>query len=334
MNQADPKPAPDAMPFARRVRYWLETAGFFLVLGFFRLFGIDRASAVGGWIGRNLVAPMRMSRRARANLRDAFPEKSDAEIDAILRGMWDNLGRVMAEYAYLGRIRGTGPDPRIEMVGTEYLDAAMKCGTGVLLFTGHFANWEIMPFGITDYGVRSSAVVRPPNNPYVRRWIEAVRAGSGILEQIPKGAQGTRRIFALLRKGEKVCVLADQRTSEGILVPFFGREAQTTPAPAALALKLGIPIVPVANERLGGARFRMRAYPFIEPVHTGDHERDILETTAAINAFIEARIREHPEQWLWIHKRWVSGNAPVGKQRAQTLSPGRGGTSSATSNRV
>src|SRR5512134_653462 len=104
MNQSVPPPTAartDAMTLSRRVRYYLETAGFFVVIGFFRLFGLDTASAIGGWIGRTLVAPSPMSRLATKNLGRAFPEKSPDEIAGIVRAMWDNLGRVMAEYAHL-----------------------------------------------------------------------------------------------------------------------------------------------------------------------------------------------------------------------------------------
>jgi Kdo2-lipid IVA lauroyltransferase/acyltransferase len=188
----------------------------------------------------------------------------------------------------------------------------------VMLISGHFANWEIMPFVGREYGFKGGTVVRPPNNPYVSRWMEAVRARNGMEEQIPKGAAGVRRTFSLLRKGGAICLLVDQRTSEGIKVPFFGRDAFTTPAPAALALKLGAVIVPVSNERRAGAHFHVRAYPIIESPNTGDADRDLFEITSAMTRFIEDRVREHPGQWLWIHKRWVKENAPL-RKRAQAL---------------
>jgi KDO2-lipid IV(A) lauroyltransferase len=336
MNQSLPPQASapaQNMPLPRRLKYYLETAGFFLVIGFFRMFGIDRASAIGGWIGRNIVAPTPMSRLARKNLIAAFPEKSPAEITAIVRAMWDNLGRVMAEYAHLDKLHMDGPDPRIQIDGLDVLDAAISRGKGILLVSGHFANWEIMPFGARDYGITGGVVVRPANNPYVNRWLENARIRNGMAEQIPKGAPGTRRIFSLLRKGEAALLLVDQRASEGITIPFFGREAFTTPAPAALALKLGAVVVPASNTRVGGARFRMTVHPPIEPPNTGDPDRDLVEFTAAMTRFVEARVRERPHEWLWIHKRWVQVDAPM-RKRAQALSPLRGGDSNATSNRV
>ena len=337
MNQNVPpqpaSPRTETLPLTRRLRYYLETAGFFIVIGFFRLFGIDRASAIGGWIGRTLVAPTPLSRLAIKNLKAAFPEKPPAEINAIVRAMWDNLGRVMAEYAHLDKLHMDGPDPRIEIIGLDTLDAAIARGKGVLLVSGHFANWEIMPFAARDLGVTGGVVVRPANNPYVNRWLEQARIRNGMAEQIPKGASGTRRIFSLLRKGEAALLLVDQRASEGITIPFFGRDAFTTPAPAALALKLGAVVVPASNERLNGARFRMMVHPPIEPPNTGDPDRDLVEFTAAMTRFIEERVRERPHEWLWIHKRWVRKDAPL-RKRAQALSPLRGGDNNATSNRV
>jgi KDO2-lipid IV(A) lauroyltransferase len=307
-------PDAPALPLGRRLRYWLEAAGFFLIVGFFRLFQIDRASAIGGWIGRNLVGRTYLSRRPLRNLRSAFPEKSETEIHAILNAMWDNLGRVMAEYPHLDKLHWAGDAPRITMSGVEHFEDAKARGKGVMLVSGHLANWEIMPFAGREYGFIGGTVVRPPNNPYVSRWMEAVRARNGMQEQIPKGAQGVRRTFSLLRRGDAICLLVDQRTSEGIKVPFFGREAFTTPAPAALALKLGAVIVPVSNERTQGARFHMRAYPIIEPPNTGDADRDLVELTSRITRFIEDRVRENPGQWLWIHKRWVKDDAPLRKR--------------------
>ena len=310
------------MPFRRRVRYLIETGAFFAVIGFFRLFNTDRASAIGSWIGRKLVGRTFLSDRARRNLRLSFPEKSEVEIAAILNEMWDNLGRVMAEYAHFNEICWRGPNSRITVGGLDNLEAAIARNKGMILVSGHLANWEIMAIAAREYGITGGLVVRKPNNPYVSRWLDALRSGKGMPEQIAKGANGTRRIFTLLRKRGNILLLVDQRASEGILVPFFGRDAFTTPAPASLALKLGATIVPVGNRRVDGARFHIHVYPPIEAPNTGDHDKDVLLLTAAITRFIEERVRECPGQWLWIHKRWVKENAPMRKRAlAQTAVP-------------
>jgi KDO2-lipid IV(A) lauroyltransferase len=137
-------------------------------------------------------------------------------------------------------------------------------------------------------------------------------------EQIAKGAQGTRRIFSILRKGDCILMLVDQRTSEGIPAPFFGRDALTTPVPATLAIKLGAVILPVSNQRIGGAHFCIQVYPPIEPRLSGDEDKDILALTENINAWVEARVRARPEQWLWIHRRWSDKGIKL-RKRAQAL---------------
>ena len=302
------------LPLTRKLRYWAETAVFFLVIGFFRLFSIDRASAIGGWIARNLAGRTFLSGRPLRNLRTAFPEKNDSEITGILNAMWDNLGRVMAEYAHLDEISWGGSSPRITITGLEHFEAARARGKGIILASAHFANWEIMPVAAREYGVTGGVIVRHANNPYVSRWLDALRSRKGMPEQIAKGAHGIKRVFTLLRKGETILLLADQRTSEGIRVPYFGRDAFTTSAPASLALKLGAAIVPAVNRRAGGARFDMQVYPAIEPPNTGDHDRDVYLLTAAITRFIEDRVRERPGEWLWVHKRWVKEDAPLRKR--------------------
>ena len=322
-----------ALPRSRKWRYRLEAAGFFLVIGFFRLFGIDTASAIGGRIGRTFAAPTRLSNLARENLAAAFPDMGVEKREAIIRAMWDNLGRVLAEYGHHDELNWRRPAPRIEFTGLENLAAAKARGKGMLFISGHFANWEIMATALRDWGIMGASAVRPTNNPYVNAWLHKYRTRNGMPELVSKGAAGTRRIFTLLRKGESICMLVDQRTSEGIPAPFFGRDALTTATPAALALKLGALIVPISNERLGGAHFLVHVHPVIEAPHTGNADGDLVAVTTAINAFVEACVRKRPEQWLWIHRRWTDPNAPL-RKRAQALSLARNGAASATSNRV
>lgn len=316
------------IPLVRKLRYFAEAAGFFAIIGFFRLFGLENASSIGGWIGRKLVAPTKFSNLARENLRSAFPEKTEDDIEAIIRGMWENLGRVMAEYAHLDKIHWKSSDPRLSVTGLENLPPEEQRKDGVLLISGHFANWETMPIAAREFGISGATIARATNNPYVNSWLEKLRVRNGLPELISKGGDGLRRVYDLLRKGNFVCMLVDQRASEGISVPFFGRGAFTTPAPATLALRLNSIVVPISNERLDGARFHIQVHPAIEPPNTGDRSRDIVEFTSKLNAFVEERIREHPEQWLWIHRRWVDADAPL-RRRAQALS----GAINATSKR-
>jgi KDO2-lipid IV(A) lauroyltransferase len=226
------------------------------------------------------------------------------EIEAIIREMWDNLGRAMAEYAHLDKLSIRGSDPRISIGGLEHVEAARSRGQAVIFVSGHLANWEVMPFVATQLGIEGGEVYRPVNNPFVNNWLLRQRAKNGPQEQIAKGPQGTRRIFTLLRAGKAIFLLADQKTNEGVAVPFFGRDAMTTPAPAALTLKLGAVLVPVSNERIAGSRFHVRVHPPIAFQPSGNHERDVYALTLAINETMEKMVRVRPSQWLWIHRRW------------------------------
>ena len=161
-------PGPD-LSLSQKLRYGAEAFAFFLFMGFFRLLGVDAASALGGFIGREIFARTGATRRARENLAAALPEKSSAEQNAIIRTMWDNLGRTVAEYAHLDKFGVTGPNPRIQVEHIEIGDAMRN--KSVLLLSGHFANWEIMPIAAAQFGLEGAVVYRPPNNPYVDRYI-------------------------------------------------------------------------------------------------------------------------------------------------------------------
>jgi KDO2-lipid IV(A) lauroyltransferase len=292
------------------IRYAAEAAVFFGLIGLFRLLGLDRGSALGGFMGRVILYRTPLSNRARANLRAAYPDMGNGAMEATIREMWDNLGRTVAEYAYLDRLSKRGAHSRIALAGLGHADKALASGRAVIFFSGHFANWEMLPFAAAQYGVEA-AVYRPMNNPLIDRWMVRQRSRIGPQELISKGARGTRRIFSLLRAHKAICLLVDQKTNEGLAARFFGRDAMTTPVPAALALKLNAILLPVRNERLDGAQFLVTVYPPMEFVPTGDHNRDILNLTTEINQTIETMVRQRPSQWLWIHRRWPKpGDVP------------------------
>jgi Kdo2-lipid IVA lauroyltransferase/acyltransferase len=299
----DLPPLPPMGPLAK-LRYGAEATAFLAFMGLFRVLGVDRASAFGGFIGRNIFYRTGITNRARDNLRAAFPDMSNAEIESIIVEMWDNLGRTVAEYAHHDKMTAKGLDARIELVNLDILERVAAQGKGIEFISGHFANWETMLHVARQYGYDGGHVYRPVNNPYIDRFIVRQRMTYGPHEPIGKGAQGVRRIFTLLRSGKAIFMLVDQKTNEGLPVPFFDRDAMTTPTPSALSLKLGAVLLPVTNERLGGARFRVTIHEPLTVEPSGDHDRDVLALTTKLNATLEAVIRRRPSQWLWIHRRW------------------------------
>jgi KDO2-lipid IV(A) lauroyltransferase len=310
------------VPVLRKVRHLGEAGVFLAAMGLFKILGLDAASAFGGFIGRNVYRRIPVVDRARESLRAAYRDKTDAEIEEIVIAMCDNLGRTIAEYPHLTSISSRGVNPRIALTSTETAAASAASGKPLMFISGHFANWEVMAIGAYEAGYDAATVFRPPNNPYVDRWIANKRFQCGFKEQIPK-TNGMRRIFTCLRRGKPVCFLVDQKTNEGIPSPFFGRMAMTTPAPAGLALKLGAVLQPVSIRRTGGAHFEVGFPPPIAFESTGDNQRDVETLTAAINAYIEEQVRKEPSQWLWVHRRWPTprDQKPMseGKRAGQTL---------------
>ncbi|MDE2464001.1 MAG: lysophospholipid acyltransferase family protein [Alphaproteobacteria bacterium] len=309
---------PTGLSLYWRLRYRAEAALFFAFMGIFRLLSVDAASALGGFIGRHLLAHTPIDARAQRNLEAAYPDKSPAELAAIRKEMWDNLGRTIAEYPHLDAFRMRGDQPRILVDGLEHVRWAQQTGKGIIFLSGHFANWEILPITAADYGLDGGMVYRPVNNPYVDAWTVAQRTRNGPKQCISKGVQGTRRIFSLLRQAKAIFILVDQKTNEGIPAQFFGRVAMTTPAPAVLALKVGAVLLPTTNERVDGAHFRVTVHPPIIPVASDDHDRDVLNLTQQINDVIEAVVRKRPSQWLWIHRRWPKAGDQPRSRRGRT----------------
>lgn len=283
--------------------HWFEAAGLRLALALFGALSLDRASALGGWLGRTFGPWLAVSDVARRNLEAAFPEKPAEEIAAIVRAMWDNLGRVAAEFAHLGDIEVYGTDGRVEMVGAEIIEQLRDDGVGGIFVAAHLGNWEITPLAASQKGLSLTHVYRAANNPQVEPILQKLRAPLGGAH-VPKGAPGARKLIAALRQGEHLAMVADQKQNDGIPVPLFGRDAMTAPALAQLALKFDCPVVPTRVERLGGARFRLTVYPALDLPSSGDREADVAETMRRINALFETWIRERPEQWLWLHRRW------------------------------
>lgn len=283
----------------QRLRYALETVAAYAVYGFFRVLPLDAASAAGGWIGRN-VGPLIASptRTARQNLAMAFPEKSEEEREKIILGMWDNLGRVFAEYPHLHRIW-----ERVEFQGTEMLPGIKGGGKPIIFCGAHLANWEINAVAAKRNGIDIHIVYRKPNNPGVDSLLRHARS-SGVVAHIQKGDTGAKEMLKVLKRNGALGILIDQKLNEGIPVPFFGRDAMTAPALAHFALKFGCAVHPTHVERLGGCHFRMTVFPAVPIPHTGNKDRDIMEMMTVINRLIEGWIRERPEQWLWIHRRW------------------------------
>jgi len=288
---------------ARAARYLCEAAAVATLLAFFRMLPLDWASALGACIGGLLGPALPVHRRGLENIARALPELSDAEVRACARRMWRHLGRTAAEYPHLRRFSIERPDGRVELVGRDNLEEARRSPTGGIFVTGHVGNWELTVLPAEQTGIPLATVYRAANNPIVDRMIQRLRSGVGQL-YLPKGASGAREMVRALAAGKHLLLLVDQKLNTGIPVPFFGRDAMTPPAVAALALKYDCPLWPLRVERLKGATFRVTVLPKLAIPKAGTREERIRAIMVAINATLEGWIRERPEQWLWLHRRW------------------------------
>lgn len=271
-----------------------------MVAALVRALPVDAASALGeaivGWLGPR-IGKHRIVRR---NLELAFPEKSEAEREAIGREFWRKVGRTFAEFPVMDRI--TPASGRVEVVGLERL--TVLAGAPAVLVSGHLSNWETMMAVIVHSGLDCRASYRPANNPYMDVRITESRRRYGVQLFAARGSDGTRGLIAALSKGGAVALLNDQRDSSGVEAPFFGRSVWSASGAARLAMKYGQRLHPISVVRLKGARFRVTIHEPILLQDTGDKAADLKTAVSLINAFVERCIRDRPAEWLWAHRRW------------------------------
>ena len=282
---------------------WRLEAFCFDVLGLlFRAMPIETASSLGAAVLKILGPLSGAHKTADRNLRIAFPDMDETERKRLLVAQWDNLGRLTAEFQLMDKI--TPATGRVEIVGGEKLRAVAQSGKPAVLVSGHFSNWEVMAAVIVHLGVECQVTYRAANNPYIDRRIIETRRSYGVTLMAPKGGDGSREVLAAMAKGESVALLNDQKFNQGVEAPFFGVMAHTAPGPTKFALRFGCAMIPMCVQRIKGARFRVTIYDSIAPPNTGDRQGDIVQGVKNMNAFIEARVRERPQEWFWTHKRW------------------------------
>lgn len=279
--------------FAHRVEYAL-TLGFFYLM---RALPLPLASAVTGAMARTIGPYIRRSALARRQMKARLTGATDADIRRYERGMWDNLGRVFAEYPHLHR---SVMDARIQVIGQENLPHDRP----FLIVSGHYGNWEMLPRVLSMLGKPVHVVYRPPNNPLTHGLIDRIRSRYS-LGHYGKGREGARGVMAAFRSGESVAILIDQKDNAGALLNFMGAPAMTMTSAAKLALKLDVPVIPMLMERTQGAYFTAHILPEIPKPHgPEDPEVKALHLMQAMNDMLGAFVAQRPAQWFWLHRRW------------------------------
>jgi Kdo2-lipid IVA lauroyltransferase/acyltransferase len=285
------------------IKYFLQAIPAYLVLFIFRILPIDVASWVGGKLLELLGPLIKSNRFAIKNLSLAFPEKSEAEKKQILKGMWNNLGRTLGEFPHITRRKIFSNPKRMELVGEEIGLREYHKGKPIIIFTAHLANWEVSSLLVTQRDIAINRVYRPSNNPFVDWLIQYTRRSvKGAM--IPKGFKGGRQAINALKNNEILGMLVDQKLNKGLSLPFFGVDAMTAPSVAELAYKHKATLMGSRVVRLKGARFRVTVDEPLALPDSGNHHKNVELVMREVNNIVEGWIREHPDQWLWIHRRW------------------------------
>ncbi len=274
-----------------------------------RYFDPVKTADLFGRVARSIGPMLREQKIGRANLTAAFPEKSPEEIETILAGVWDNLGRIGAEFAHLDHIWDFDPEhpenSRIDFSprSRQLFEQIRDDGKPALIFASHLGNWELPALAAVAHGLDAAILYRRPNIASADRIIQQIRAVKmGTL--IPAGRDAPLKLAEALQRGQHVAMLVDQYWTNGPEVTFFGRKTKANPTLARLLRQIECPIHGVRIVRLPNHRFRAELSEEVKPARDAKGQIDVQGTMQAVTSVVEGWIREYPEQWLWLHRRW------------------------------
>jgi len=289
----------------RRVRFWIEAAGFEILGVLARILPRRALLGIGSFAGTlGYLLDGRHRRIALDNLEHAFGGTLDARAARrIVLGCWRHFGRITLDSLTFSGIGPDAIDRLVRYQGLEHIQKAYERGRGVLLFSAHFGHWELIALMQGYLDMPLTLVARRLDNPHLERQLAALRCRSG--NRIVHKRNAVRGMLQAIGEGIGVAIVIDQDArSTGVFVPFFGRQASTTPTLALLALRTGAAVIPTYSVPRPDGTYLVVYEPEIELRSTADRDADILDLTARCTARIECWVREHPELWLWMHRRW------------------------------
>lgn len=281
----------------KKVRYFFEYILVKIWLWFVEMLPLEVASNLGAKLFQIIGMKLKVTRIARNNLKKTFPDYTAKKIEEIIYGVWDNFGRVAAETSILMKMPQVQFDKYIKIKGVENL--AKYKDKPVLLCASHQANWEFIAKALVPYNIKVGGVFRKANNHLVNKIIDDIRHLVDV-NMIPKGRAGAKELLNAIKNNEQIVMLVDQKMNDGIKIPFLGRDAMTAPAIANLALKYNCPIIPLQAIRIKNSNFELIIHPELEIENKSTHE-----IMLNINEQIGNWVKERPEQWFWLHRRWI-----------------------------
>ncbi|MDC3173685.1 lysophospholipid acyltransferase family protein [Candidatus Pelagibacter sp.] len=284
----------------KQIKYFFQ---FLLIIFFFSLFkilGCRISSALGGRLFEIIGPLFRSKNLILSNIKRAFPDIDLKNSKRISKLMWNNYGRVFAEYIFIKDFRTGSLNKNIEIDGQEILEDIKKRNLQVVFISGHFSNFELMAMHLEKTGINLSAIYRPLNNNFLNKIMVSIREKYICKNQIKKGIGGMKKLVSLKKNNYSTALMIDQRVSEGIRSNFFNQEALTTTIPAQLIKRFNIPVVPIFIERINEINFKI----IIKKPIFFTKESSLEKITNELNLNLEKMILHKPEHWIWSHNRW------------------------------
>ena len=267
------------------------------LFGVFKLIGFKNSSNIGFFLGKTLGPIFRSKSLIIKNLEKASIK---GDFEKIASNVLGNYGRIFAEYVHLKNFKNDKISKYISIEGKEYLDRIKKNKKKVIFISGHFNNFELMAMQIEKVGINCAAIYRPLNNPYLNEVMEKIRKRDICKKQIKKGRSGTRELVKLMKEGNSIALMVDQRVREGEKVSFFNHLATSTTIPAQFIKKYECDLVPIYIERKNKFYFKM----FVSKPIKISKNKSSLEITQFVNQILEKMILKNIDQWIWTHDRW------------------------------
>ena len=283
------------------IKYFLQSIFIFILFFIFRLFGYKFSIKISGKILTILGPLFRSKKISLSNLSIAFPNMSNEDKEKIIKKMWSNYGKILAEYMFMNNFRKKMKfSENIKIENQAELEKLKNDKSPVIFVSGHFNNFELMAMHIEKSGIDLAAIYRPLNNKFLNPIMEKIRKKYICKNQIEKGISGTKKILQHFKMGKSIALMIDQRVSEGIQCDLFGQKALTTTIPAQFVKKFNTKIVPIYIERINLTKFRLKVF---KPL-VFKKEETIDTITLELNKILEKMITKNPEQWIWTHDRW------------------------------
>tara|TARA_B100000161_G_scaffold262060_1_gene231311 strand:+ start:4232 stop:5092 length:861 start_codon:yes stop_codon:yes gene_type:complete len=284
----------------KNLKYFIQFIFVILSFTIFKILGPNLSSNIGGKIFEKIGPLFRSKKIILSNIRRVIPNINTENEKKLINSMWNNYGRVFAEYMFIKNFRIGNLETNIKIEGQDILDEIKKNNKQVVFISGHLSNFELMALSLEKKNIKLAAIYRPLNNIFLNPIMEKIRKKYICRNQIKKGIGGLKNLINLKKNNFSTALMIDQRVSEGILSDFFKEKALTTTIPAQLVKKFNIPVVPVYIQRIKQINFKIKIK---DPIFFSK-EKSIQEITDELNIELEKMIIQNPEQWIWSHNRW------------------------------